>query len=80
MNEEIEKLITAKNEIFKKYLKSKQNCYYTNKYKTLQGKLENVIESSKQVFYRRVSLERSSNITSSVCVCFFPFTVKASAG
>ena len=55
MNKEIENLITAKNEIFKKHLKNNQNRYYTYKYKALQRTLENVIESSKQSYYKRVS-------------------------
>ena len=43
-----ENLITAKDNIFKKYLKNNRNRYYTYKYKALQWKLENLIESLKQ--------------------------------
>ena len=39
MNAEIENLVTAKNEAFKKHLNN-WNCYYTYNYKALQGKLE----------------------------------------
>ena len=45
MNAETENLITAKNDILKKHLKNNRNRYYTYKYKTLQWKLENLIES-----------------------------------
>ena len=48
MSGEIENLITAKDNIFKKYLKNNRNRYYTYKYKALQWKLENLIESLKQ--------------------------------
>ena len=54
LNVEIENLITAKNEVFKKHSKNNRNHYYTYKYKALQGKLENLIESSKQSYYKRV--------------------------
>ena len=51
INGEIENLITAKNEVFKKHLKNTRNRYYTYKCKALPGKLENVIESSKQSYH-----------------------------
>ena len=44
-----------------------RNCYYTYKYKALQWKLENLIESSKQSYYKRVSGKLSSISTSSEC-------------
>ena len=50
MNEKIENLITAKNYVFTKHLKNNLNPYCTYKYKALQCKLENVIESSKQSY------------------------------
>ena len=40
MNAEIEDLVTAKNEAFKKHLNNSWNRYYTYNYKALQGKLE----------------------------------------
>ena len=66
MNAEIENLITKKN-VFKKYLKNNRNRYYTYKYKALQWKLENMIESSKQSYHKRVSEKLSSVSTSSKC-------------
>ena len=42
MNAKIENLITAKNDVFKKYLKNNRNRYYTYKYKALQWKLQNL--------------------------------------
>ena len=66
MNAEIENLITKKN-VFKKYLKNNRNRYYTYKYKALQWKLENLIESSKQSYYKRVSEKLSLVSTSSKC-------------
>ena len=51
----------------KKHLKYNQNIYYTYKYKALQGKLKNLIESSKQSYYKRVSKKLSSISTSSKC-------------
>ena len=44
VNVEIENLINAKNEVFKKYSKNNQSHHYTYKYKGLQGKLESLIE------------------------------------
>ena len=41
-------LINAKRQVCKTSIKSNRNRYYSYKYKVLQGKLENVIESSKQ--------------------------------
>ena len=67
VNAEIENLITAKNDIFKKHLKSNRNCYYTYKHKTLQWKLENLLEFSKQRYYKRVSGKLPSVSTSSKC-------------
>ena len=55
MDAETENLITAKREVSKNYLKSNQNRYYSYKYKVRQGKLENVVESSKQSSYKRAS-------------------------
>ena len=46
--------LPQKMRFFKKDLKNNRNCYYTEKYKALQGKLENLIESSKQSYYKRV--------------------------
>ena len=42
MNAEIENLITAKNDVFKKHLKNNRSCYYTYKYKEVQWKLEKI--------------------------------------
>ena len=67
MNADIENLITAKNDGFKKHLKNNQNRYYTYKYKALKWKLENLIESSKQNYYKTVSEKISSVSTSSKC-------------
>ena len=67
MNAEIENLITAKNEVFKKHSKNNRNRYYTYIYKALQGRLENLTESSKQSYYKRVSQNQSSISTSSKC-------------
>ena len=66
MNTEIENLITA-NDVLKKHLKNNRNHYHTYKYKGLQWKLENLIESSKQSFYKRISGKLSSSSTSSKC-------------
>ena len=62
MNVEIENLITAKNDVFKKHLKNNRSCYYTCKYKEVQWKLEKIeqIESSKQSYYKRVYGKLSS--------------------
>ena len=62
MNVEIENLITAKNDVFKKHLKNNRSCYYTYKYKEVQWKLEKIeqIESSKQSYYKRVYGKLSS--------------------
>ena len=65
MNVGIENLITAKNDVFKKHLKNNRNHYYTYKYKVLQCKLESLIESSKQSYYKRVSGKLSLISTSS---------------
>ena len=67
MNAEIEKLITAKNDVFKNHLKNNRNRYYTYKYKALQRILEKLIESSKQSYHKRVSEKLSSVSTSSKC-------------
>ena len=67
MNAEIEKLITAKNDVFKNHLKNNRNRYYTYKYKALQWILEKLIESSKQSYHKRVSEKLSSVSTSSKC-------------
>ena len=45
--------LPQKMRFFKKDLKNNRNCYYTEKYKVLQRKLENLIESSKQSYYKR---------------------------
>ena len=37
MNAEIEKLITAKNDVFKNHLKNNRNRYYTYKIKRCNG-------------------------------------------
>ena len=66
MNVEIENLITAKNDVFKKHLK-KIELYYTYKYKVLQCKLENSIESWKQSCYKRASAKLSPISTRSKC-------------
>ena len=66
MNAEIENLTSARNEVFKKHLKHNRNRHYTYKY-NLQGKLSNLIESSKQSYYKRVSQKLSSISTSSKC-------------
>ena len=65
MNVEMENLITTKNNVFKKHLKNNRNRHYTCKYKALQWKLENLIEWSKQSYYKRVSGRLSSVSTSS---------------
>lgn len=52
-NEEIENLITAKNEVFKKYLKNNLNHIILTKI-VLQRNLGNFIESLKQSYYKRV--------------------------
>ena len=67
MNVKNENLITAKNEVFKKRFKNNRNCYYTYKYKALQEKLQNLIESSKQSYYKRASQKPSSVSTYSKC-------------
>ena len=69
IHSEIENLITAKNEVFKKHSKNNRNRYYTCKYKVLQRKLENFVGSSKQSYFKRVSQKLSSIITSSKCYC-----------
>ena len=61
MNAEIENLITAKKEIFKKHLKTTEIAIILNQYKALQRKLENLMESSKQSYYKRVSPEAVFN-------------------
>ena len=70
MNAEIENLITAKNDVFKKQLKNNRNRYYTYKYKALQWKLQNLKESFKESYYKRVSGNQSSVSTSSKCYWF----------
>ena len=65
MNVELKNLTTAKNDVFKKHLKNNRNRYYTYKYKALQWKLKNLIESSKQRYYKKVSGNLFSIITSS---------------
>ena len=50
MNAETENLITAKNEVYKKYLKNNRNRYYNFKHEALQRKLEKLIEFSKQSY------------------------------
>ena len=72
MNAEIKNLITAKNYVFKKDLNNNRNRYYTYKYKALQWKLENLIESSKKSYYKRVSEKLSSISTSSKCYWSLP--------
>ena len=67
MNVKNENLITAKSEVFKKRLKNNRNCYYTYKYKALQEKLQNLIESSKQSYYKRVSQKPSPVSSYSKC-------------
>ena len=67
MNAETENLLTAKNNILKKRLKNNKNCYYNYKCNALQWKLENLIESSKQSYNKRVSGKLSSISTSSKC-------------
>ena len=54
----------------KKHLDNNRNPYYTYKYKVLQGKLENLVESSKQIYYKRVSQKLSLISTSSKCYCY----------
>ena len=71
MNVEIENLIAAKNDVFKKHLKNNRNRYYTYKYKGLHWKLENLIECPKQSYYKRVSGKLSSISTSSKCYSSF---------
>ena len=44
--------LLQKNDLFKKPLKNNRNRYYTGKYKVLQWKLEKLIESSKQGYYK----------------------------
>ena len=51
----IENFMAVKNDVFKKHLKNNRDCYYTCKYKAFQCKLENLTESSKQSYYKRVS-------------------------
>ena len=51
MNAEIEKLFTAKNDVFKKHLQNNRNRYYTYKCKALQWKPENLIKSSYKKLY-----------------------------
>ena len=65
MKAKIENLITTKNDAFKKHLKNNRNHYYTYKYKALSWKLENLIESSKQSYYKRVFGKLLSVSTSS---------------
>ena len=60
MNAEVEKLITAKMRFLKNILKNNRNHYYTCKYKVLQGKLENLIESSKQSYRKKVKSYKTS--------------------
>ena len=67
MNAEIENLITPKIDVLKKHMKNNQNCYYSYKYKALEWKLENLKESLKQSYYKRVSGKLSSVSTSSKC-------------
>ena len=67
MNVKNENLITAKNEVFTERLKNNRNCYYTYKYKALQEKLQNLIESSKQSYCKRISQKPSSVSTYSKC-------------
>ena len=43
MKAEIETLSTAKNNIFEKHLKNKQNCYYTYKCKVLKQQEQSTI-------------------------------------
>ena len=69
MNVEIENLIASKNEVFTKHFKNNRHHYYTFKYKVLQEKLENLIESSKQSYYKRVPQKLSSFSTNSTWCC-----------
>ena len=48
-----------------KHSKNNRNCYHVYKYRALQGKLKNLIESSKQSYYKRVSQKLSSISASS---------------
>ena len=68
MNEDTENLISAKNRVFKKKnLKIIKSTIILKKYKALQGKLENLIESSQQSYYDRVPQNLSSISSSSKC-------------
>ena len=68
MNEDTENLISAKNRVFKKIIIIIiKGTIILKKYKALQGKLENLIESSQQSYYDRVPQNLSSISSSSKC-------------
>ena len=68
MNEDTENLISAKNVVFKKkIIIIIKGTIILKKYKALQGKLENLIESSQQSYYDRVPQNLSSISSSSKC-------------
>ena len=67
MNEDTENLISAKNVVFKKKKIIIKGTIILKKYKALQGKLENLIESSQQSYYDRVPQNLSSISSSSKC-------------
>ena len=63
-----ENLISAKNVVFKKkIIIIIKGTIILKKYKALQGKLENLIESSQQSYYDRVPQNLSSISNSSKC-------------
>ena len=68
MNEDTENLISAKTVVFKKkIIIIIKGTIILKKYKALQGKLENLIESSQQSYYDRVPQNLSSISSSSKC-------------
>ena len=67
MNNKIKDLIIVINECYKKHQRNNHNHYYTYKFKSLRRKLENLMETSKQRYYERLSQKLSSIITTSNC-------------
>ena len=55
MYAEVENLVIAKNEAYKKLFKNNRNFYGIHKCKALQGKLENLIDPFKQRHYERLT-------------------------